>query len=66
MVGVGRGTYEKTYDSFLKFSILRQSKGKKNMPVSLSFMSDFSLNTLPADPSQKIYFWDRASFVTNY
>lgn len=29
MLGIGRGTYEKTYDGLLKFSILRQSKGKK-------------------------------------
>src|SRR4030066_1202451 len=26
MLGVGRGTYEKTYDGFFKFSLLRQSK----------------------------------------
>ncbi|HNY15480.1 MAG TPA: DUF5777 family beta-barrel protein, partial [Bacteroidales bacterium] len=27
MLGIGRGTYEKTYDGFAKFTILRQSSG---------------------------------------
>jgi hypothetical protein len=45
MVGFGRGTYEKTYDGFLKFSLLRQSKGKRNMPVSLSYQATSAVNT---------------------
>lgn len=36
MVGIRRSTYEKTYDGSLKFSILRQKEGAKNMPVALS------------------------------
>jgi len=66
MVGVGRGTYEKTFDSFIKFSILRQSKGKKNMPISLSYFTSLAINSLNASSmgiSGKVYFWDRASFV---
>jgi hypothetical protein len=69
MVGVGRGTYEKAYDGFLKFSILRQSHGAKNMPFSLSFLSAISVNTLKLNdmllPSgaTKVYFWDRVSYV---
>jgi hypothetical protein len=35
MIGVGRGSYEKTFDGFAKFSVLRQSTGAKVMPVSL-------------------------------
>jgi hypothetical protein len=69
MIGVGRGTYEKTYDGLLKFSILRQSHGAKNMPFSLSLLSTIAINSqkpvdmgLP-DGVTKVYFWDRASFV---
>ena len=29
MIGVGRSTYQKTYDAFFKLKILRQSKGKR-------------------------------------
>ena len=46
MIGIGRGTYEKTYDGFIKWSILRQSKGLKTMPVSLTFLSGIYMNSL--------------------
>ena len=46
MVGVGRGSYNKTYDAFSKFKILRQSSGAKVMPVSLSYMTSVEMNTL--------------------
>jgi Membrane bound beta barrel domain (DUF5777) len=38
MVGIGRAAFEKTVDAFLKFSVLRQSNGKVNMPVSVSLL----------------------------
>jgi hypothetical protein len=64
MVGVGRGTYEKAYDGFLKLSILRQSKGAVMMPVSLSFFSSIYDNTLKWDNTQqKNYYSSRLSFV---
>jgi hypothetical protein len=46
MFGIGRGTYEKTFDGFTKFSILRQSSGAKVMPVSVSFFSSVALKSL--------------------
>jgi hypothetical protein len=63
MVGIGRGTYEKTYDGFLKFSLLRQSKGKRNMPVSLSYLATTAVNTLKWEGSGSLNFWDRVSYV---
>lgn len=65
MVGVGRGTYQKTYDSFFKFSILRQSTGSINMPLSISLFASAAINTLDdADMGvPKFYFWDRFSYV---
>jgi len=33
--GIGRSTYRKEYDAFLKWRILQQSTGTKNMPLSL-------------------------------
>jgi hypothetical protein len=67
MVGIGRGTYEKTYDGSLKFSILRQSNGKRNMPISLSYFTSIAINSLnnaALGISDKVYFWDRATFVS--
>ena len=45
MVGVGRGSYEKTFDGFAKFAILRQSTGAKEMPVSVSVFSSVALKS---------------------
>jgi hypothetical protein len=63
MVGVGRGTYEKTYDGFLKLSLLRQSKGDRNMPVSVSWFSSIAMNTLKWTGEGKLNDWDRVSYV---
>ena len=46
MAGVGRSTFEKTYDAFLKLKILRQSTGGRNMPISLSYVPTIALKTL--------------------
>jgi opacity protein-like surface antigen len=63
MIGVGRGTYEKTYNGFLKFSLLRQSKGERNMPVSLSWFSSSAINSLKWEGTGTLNFWDRVSYV---
>ncbi len=63
MLGIGRGTYEKTFDGFLKFSILRQSKGERNMPVSLSYFASSAVNSLKWTGPGSLDFWDRVSYV---
>ena len=39
MVGGGRSSYQKQYDGFLKYRLLWQSEGKKNIPVSVSLLA---------------------------
>ena len=57
MAGVGRGTFEKTFDGFAKFSILRQSTGARVMPVSVSLFSSVAVNSLKwPDPERTNYF----------
>jgi Membrane bound beta barrel domain (DUF5777) len=64
MVGVGRGSYEKTFDGFAKFSLLRQSTGARKMPVSVSFLSTVAINSLKwSDPTRTNYFSSRLSYV---
>jgi hypothetical protein len=63
MVGVGRGTYEKTYDGFAKFSLLRQSKGDKNMPVSMSLLTSIAYNTSKLNLPGPVSEWERMSYV---
>jgi hypothetical protein len=64
MVGVGRGTYEKTFDGYAKFTILRQSSGVKNVPVSVSFLSSVAATSVKwSDTSRTNYFSSRLSYV---
>jgi hypothetical protein len=64
MIGIGRSTYQKTYDAFFKLKILRQSKGKKNMPVTLSYVPTVALKTLKfEDPARENYFSSRLFFT---
>lgn len=54
MVGLGRSSFEKTYDGFVKARILRQSSGKRKMPITLSALATMSINTLKwTDPDRE-------------
>lgn len=65
MIGVGRSTYQKTYDGFLKYKILRQSSGAKKMPISLQWVSNMSINTLKLaeDSPREDKFTHRLTYV---
>lgn len=64
MVGLGRGTFEKTVDGFTKFSLLRQSTGIRTRPVSVSWMSGIYVNGLRwSDPERENHFWQRSSYA---
>jgi hypothetical protein len=64
MVGVGRSEFEKTFDGFAKFSVLRQSSGAKEMPVSLSVVTSVGLKTQKwPDQTRTNYFTSRLAYV---
>ena len=66
MVGTGRGSLNKVYDSFAKMRILKQSSGAKFMPIHLSYFSSVELTTLdfPVRPEvSSNYFSSRLAFV---
>lgn len=64
MVGIGRSTYQKTFTTFFKYKILRQSTGYKNMPITLSYVPTVALKTIKWDnPNQKNYFSSRLFFT---
>jgi len=64
MVGVGRERNDKLYDGFAKFTLLRQSSGAKDMPVSVSVLTSVTLKALkwPTDTITN-YFSSRLSYV---
>lgn len=65
MIGVGRSTYQKQYDAFYKFKILRQAKGGRwPSPISISAVSTVMLKTLKwEDPKRQNYYTSRISYA---
>lgn len=45
-VGAGRSSFEKTYDGFVKYKFLRQSTGKRNMPITAAWLSTMAIKTV--------------------
>ena len=60
MLGIGRSSYKKNYDGFLKYSIFKKSK-KDNIPMSLVFFSSFSVESLRKN-QENFPFWGRVSY----
>ncbi|MFM9947005.1 MAG: DUF5777 family beta-barrel protein [Saprospiraceae bacterium] len=64
VVGIGRSNYEKTLDGFAKYKILRQSKGKRNMPVTLAAFGSVAMQTLKwANPDRDNHFSSRLYYT---
>ena len=60
MIGAGRSTFQKQYDGFFKYKLLRQARGKKAFPVTVSLMGSVMLKTLKdAEPQIKKNFSDK-------
>jgi hypothetical protein len=63
MVGIGRSSFEKTYDGFIKYKFFRQSTGERNMPIAAALVSTIALKTIkPSDPDIPNYFSSRLYF----
>jgi hypothetical protein len=45
-VGLGRNSFFKTYDGYLKYKFLRQQEGERSIPVSVVYFSNIAINTL--------------------
>ncbi|HKK38799.1 MAG TPA: DUF5777 family beta-barrel protein, partial [Cryomorphaceae bacterium] len=64
MIGIGRSTVQKAIDGFAKYKVLRQSTGKKNMPITLSLYSSIMVNAQPwANPERENYFSSRLFYT---
>lgn len=66
-IGIGRSSYEKTYDGFLKYKILQQTEGVKNIPFTGTAFISMAINTLkPTDPNQEVKFSSRTSYTYQF
>lgn len=64
MIGAGRNSREKIYDGFVKYKILRQSSGARNIPVTLTYLADAQIKSVKfADPSRDNKFTDRLYYT---
>jgi hypothetical protein len=62
-VGIGRSTYLKELDGFVKYRFLHQSTGQKPSPVSLIAIAGSTITTLKwADPARPNYFSSRVAY----
>ncbi|PKP16640.1 MAG: hypothetical protein CVU06_14300 [Bacteroidetes bacterium HGW-Bacteroidetes-22] len=63
-LGIGRGTYKKIFDGHVKYKILQQSSGERNMPFSISYFASAGINTLKwQDLNRTNYFTSRLTYV---
>ncbi|MEZ4888419.1 MAG: DUF5777 family beta-barrel protein [Chitinophagales bacterium] len=67
MVGLGRSSFEKTYDGFVKFKLIRQSQGAKQIPITLAFASNVAIKTLEwRNLDRENYFSSRLTFTHQF
>ena len=65
MVGLNRSFTDKTVAGYTKLSLIRQSTGAKNTPLSVSFMLGTSvIGTIYPDPVRNNDFFSRVSYTT--
>ncbi|UZR96555.1 DUF5777 family beta-barrel protein [Chondrinema litorale] len=63
-IGIGRNSYEKTYDSYLKYRLLKQSQGAGAMPISVTLFSSVAVKTLKdVDYEEVMDFTDKMVFT---
>ncbi len=63
-VGFGRTSVLKTFDGSMKFKLLRQSKGLRNMPVSISYWANMAVTSLRwQDPERDNHFSSRIQYA---
>lgn len=53
-IGVGRSSFEKTFDGFAKYRIIQQQTGKKSIPISVTAFGSAAIVTQRADRYQNL------------
>jgi hypothetical protein len=62
-IGVGRSTFNKELDGFIKYRLVQQATGPRSSPVSLVAVAGSTLATLKwSDPTRQNYFSSRVAY----
>jgi len=63
-VAFGRSSFEKTYDSYLKYKLIKQKEGKNPFPFSLVYFGSVTAKTIKDyDPNKKPTFANRLTYT---
>lgn len=63
-VGIGRSSFNKVYDGFLKYRVLRQSRGAATIPFTITLNGGIAIRTLRSpDPDVTIPFEQKVSYL---
>jgi len=64
-IALGRSSFEKTYDSYLKYRLLKQKTGNKSVPLSITLFASGAEKTLRDYlPGEKPSFSDRLAYTS--
>lgn len=64
MIGIGRSTFQKQYDGFVKYKIIRQQVGEHPIPISVSYVGSIIYKSLKnATTTYQPYVSDKFSFA---
>ncbi|WP_107037260.1 DUF5777 family beta-barrel protein [Brumimicrobium mesophilum] len=62
-IGVGRSSFQKTYDGTFKWRFLRQKSGAQNFPITATFVSNIYVDSREwANPDRENYFSSRLNY----
>ena len=63
MVGIGRTTFNKEYDGFVKYRLLHQRPGANGAPLSVALVAGLAYKNIKMDPALKVTGSDRTFFT---
>jgi len=64
-IAIGRSSFEKTYDTYVKYKLISQKTGEKSFPFSLAYFGSISEKTLKDyDPNDKPTFANRLTYTS--
>ncbi|MFA6945059.1 MAG: DUF5777 family beta-barrel protein [Pedobacter sp.] len=61
MVGLGRSSFQKTFDYFAKYKLIRQTAGAGSTPISVSLLGSYAIRTQKTTP--QLSGLDRSSYT---
>src|SRR5690606_7279575 len=62
-IGVGRSSYDKSYDGYLKYKLLRQASGSQAFPFTLTMLASAQYKTNKSGADEGLSTSDRTSYA---